>query len=145
MAEVAVSRPDRVQIQLRNGGFPKDASCFICGENDVEALRLVERTLLNVVFGHALCFLQKIPNNRSVVSTSCHPENFYHYKCLKTWLDRSPTCPLDRGNVDPTEPSLPASNDDYKDPDIEVARATVDRVFGLSMSSLLDVNRFPPE
>lgn len=113
MADAVTAASGRVQVQIKDGGFPEGRGCSICGQREFEPLRFSEKT--SAEFQRLIPILQQLPTNdpvTSVASASCHPNIFYHVACLQDWMNKNTSCPLDGIAVAEHKSSLP----DAKDP-----------------------------
>jgi hypothetical protein len=94
-------------------GFAEDEACVICeGEDVAEASpALCEGEMQNPNGGDnwQVCVIVSGSTRElldgELVHLSCHPNQPYHYKCLKQWMQRDRSCPLDRREIDPAVPS----------------------------------------
>ena len=97
--------PVGVKIEPHVGNFPEDDDCLICQTSEVaetpsrfptEGL-WDDRRFTIVLSGPTY----RPPADNDLVHLSCHTDRVYHYKCIKAWIRRNASCPLDRRVVAP--------------------------------------------
>lgn len=110
---MAAANPVNFTIVKHETGFDDDG-CFLCGELDVYEekaplpaqggdLHLPDGRYVHV---EVLSGSVKKLNDRELVHLSCHPNQAYHFKCLRDWLARNSFCPFDRNQVNPSSPRV---------------------------------------
>lgn len=106
----AASQPVSFRIE-RHEVIEQTEDCLICGDEEVpvDVSGEMERFQFTVILSGSLT---KCIAPEEFVHLTCHPNQAYHYGCLKKWLESNASCPLDRRPVNAEAPyeDLPGIN-----------------------------------
>ncbi len=131
MASASSSVDFKIEVHPQN--FAADQSCLICSETDIDTQipKINDKLIKVIVSGPSV---EPISDNE-LVHLSCHPDQPYHYKCLKQWLHNKPSCPLDRRQASSTPPTI-------KNPGIDNSSVTDVVVHSIALITMGSFDRF---